>query len=56
MEYPMKDIKEITITKTLVKVTYIDGTTMTIINIEDEIKFIKDYKNPNDSPPLDHCQ
>ncbi len=55
MTYPMKDIKEITITKTEVTVIYNDTTKMTI-KIQEEIKFIKDYINPNDSPITDHCQ
>ena len=53
MEYPLKNIKEIKIIDKEVKVTYDDNTTMSI-NIEGEIKFIKDYINTNDSPITDH--
>lgn len=54
MEYPLKNIKEIKIIEKEIKVTYDDNTTMSI-NIEGEIKFIKDYINTNDSPITDHC-
>jgi len=54
MEYPLKNIKEIKIIEKEVKVTYDDNTTMSI-NIEGEIKFIKDYINTNDSHITDHC-
>ena len=54
MEYPLKNIKEIKITKTGVVVTYLDNTTMSI-NIEGEIKFIEDLTNKNNSPITDHC-
>jgi hypothetical protein len=55
MEYPLKNIKEIKITKTgVVVVTYLDNTTMTV-KVEGEIKFIKDLTNKNNSPITDHC-
>ena len=54
MEYPLKNIKEIKIIEKEIKVTYDDNTTMSI-NIEGEIKFIKDLTNKNNSPITDHC-
>lgn len=50
---PLNNIKELSIKDGKVNITYNDGSKMIIP--ADDVKFLADYKNLNDSPEIDHC-
>ena len=55
MEYNLKNIEKIEINKSNIIITYNDKSKHTIPKDKNNISFIKDLKNQNDSPIVDHC-
>jgi len=53
-EFPLENINEIIIDNGIVNIIYNDGNKH-IVNLN-KVKFIKNYKNPNDKPIIDHCE
>ena len=53
-EFPLENIIEIIIDNGIVNIIYNDGNKH-IVN-SNKVSFIKNYKNPNDKPIIDHCE
>ena len=53
-EFPLENINEIFVDNGIVNIIYNDGNKH-IVN-SNKIRFIKNYKNPNDMPIIDHCE
>lgn len=53
-EFPLENINEIIIDNGIVKIIYNDGNKQTVNS--NKVRFIKNYKNPNDKPIIDHCE
>ena len=53
-EFPLENINEIIIDNGIVNIIYNDGNKH-IVN-SSKVRFIKNYKNPNDKPIIDHCE
>ena len=53
-EFPLENINEIFVDNGIVNIIYND-VNKHIVN-SNKIRFIKNYKNPNDRPIIDHCE
>ena len=53
-EFPLENINEIIVDNGIVKIIYNDGNKQTVNS--NKVRFIKNYKNPNDKPIIDHCE
>ena len=53
-EFPLEQINEIIIDNGIVNIIYNDGNKH-IVN-SNKVRFVKNYKNPNDKPIIDHCE
>ena len=53
-EFPLENINEIIVDSGIVKIIYNDGNKQTVNS--NKVRFIKNYKNPNDKPIIDHCE
>lgn len=53
-EFPLENINEIIVENGIVKIIYNDGNKQTVNS--NKVRFIKNYKNPNDKPIIDHCE